>query len=147
MTSTIDNTIDELMRRVKKRAAVSEFAFVAAYPPGPAPFPVAKYTVTAHSSGVKAGEYFIGDRVRGSDRGAVYEARLSLRVYAPAKTSGAALLRASALLADALERSDCDRLIQSVELGAIGYDDSTRSLYRDIDAGLCLVLSEEAVHE
>ena len=147
MTSTIDNTIDELMRRVKQRAAVGDFAFVAAYPPRPAPFPIGKYTVTAHSSGVKAGEYFIGDRVRGSDRGALYQTQLRLRVYAPAKTSGGALLRASALLADALERSDCDRIVQSIELGAIGYDDSIRSLYRDVDARLCLVLSEEAEHD
>ena len=143
MTSVIDNIADELIRRVKEQTAASEFAFNMAYPPRRIAHPLKKYLVTVQDRGAKPEAGFIGGRVGEGLRGALYEAEISLRVYAPAGTSGAALLRASSLLADAAERADQGRLIRGIELSGIAYDDSARTLYRDIALSLSMALSEE----
>ena len=72
------------------------------------------------------------------------EAQLKLRVYAPEGSSGSALLRVSAIIADALERADSDGLLREVSLSGIGYDESAHSEYRDISARLQMLLSKGA---
>ena len=147
MTSAIDNTIDELVRRVKNCPAVADFAFNNAYPPRNTPHPVEKYLVTVENTGVIVGDRFIGDRISANAKGAVYEISLRFRVYAPSNTSAAALLRASSQLADALERADTARVTKTMELYAVSYDTTARTLYRDLTVKLDLVQREEAGDE
>ena len=106
MTTLIDNRIDELISRVKKHGAITDFCFIPAYPPNKTPNPVKKYTVAAENLGTKEKRVFIGNRAGRSLNGRLYEVKLRLRVYAPSYTSGSSLLRACALLADALEAED-----------------------------------------
>ena len=144
MTSRIDNNIDELMRRVKRNMAAYDFVFMLAYPPRELPNPINKYHVAAINDGVKTSQIFIGGAVGEAVSGVMYEVQLTLRVYAPQKTSGQALLRASSLIADAVVRTDSDRAVDEISLLAIGYDDKTRTSYRDIRGKLSYLIGEEA---
>lgn len=147
MTSLADNTIDELIKRVKAIRAVSGFVFASEYPPRETPNPFDRYVVTVGNTGVRAAGRFLGDGVTADRRGALYEITVRLRIYAPEVSSAAALLRASSLLADAVERADCERAVQSVTLSGVAYDATARTVYRDVTATLLYVLSEEAQDE
>ena len=147
MTSKIDNTIDELVRRVKECPAVADFAFNNAFPPRDIVHPIPKYLVTVENTGVSTGERFIGDSIAGEAKGPLYDVSLRFRTYAPSNTSAAALLRASSQRADAVERSDTARVICSSELSAVAYDATARTLYRDLIVRLGLVMCEEESHE
>lgn len=144
MTSLADNTIDELIRRVKAQPTVGCFVFASEYPPREMPNPIDKYVVTVGNAGVVPCRRFLGDRVAADSRGSLYEAALRLRVYAPENSAASALLRASSLLADAVERADADRALQSLSLDGVVYDTTARTVYRDLRLTLAYVLCEEA---
>lgn len=144
MTTLIDNRIDELISRVKKHGAIRDFCFIPAYPPNKTPNPVKKYTVAAENLGTKEKRVFVGNKAGLSLNGRLYEVKLRLRVYAPSYTSGSSLLRACALLADALEAEDCERYITETAFSGVGFDTSSRTEYRDILVTLEMLLTEEA---
>ncbi len=143
MTSLIDNLIDILIRRVKSELAQADFVFMTAYPPRKQPNPVSKYIVTVENTEVKESAIFVGGRVGEGKRGKLYEATVVLRTYAPMKSSGSALLRASSLLADAVERCDTEHAVREVVLYSLCYDTSVRTSYRDTKVRLRYLLCEE----
>lgn len=145
MTSSIENRIDEWITRVKRRGAMRAFAFIPGYPAHKTPNPVTKYTVAVTDSRQKISRFFIGDRIGLNAKGRLYEVELTLRVYAPERSSGSALLRASALLMDAFEAENTDRAINSMSLSGIGFDTASRTEYRDVIARLDFVEKEAAV--
>lgn len=147
MTSLIDNRIDDLIRRVKERLDRADFVFMSAYPPRKLPNPVDKYIITIENAGVKESAIFVGGRVGEQKRGKLYEATLKARAYAPMKSTGSALLRATSLTADAFERCDADHAVRSVELYGVCYDTSLRTDYRDISVRLQYLLCEEEVDD
>lgn len=144
MTTTADNRIDEFISRVKNHGAIADFCFIPAFPPNKTPNPVKKYTVAVENLGMSEKTVFVGDRAYYTRSGRLYEIKLRLRVYAPSHTSGSALLRACALLADALEAEDTDRYIAATSFSGIGFDTASRTEYRDVIADLNVLLSEEA---
>ncbi len=143
MTSLIDNNIDGLVKRAKKRTAVSDMVFMSAYPPRESPNPLNKYTVAVNPVSVKKSQIFVGDAVVKGQRGNLYEATVILRIYAPRNTAATALLRKSSLLFDALEASDVDGAIADISLGKVDYDNVTRTVYRDLRMTLCWLLCGE----
>lgn len=145
MTSLIDNNIDELIKRVRARTAVSDMVFMTAYPPRELANPIEKYTVTVNNTGVKIAQTFIGEAVGFGKRGSLYDVFLTLRVYAPRHTSSAALLRASSLLFDALDGCDSEDAISDLALGEVGYDNAARTYYRDLRVRLSYLLIGEGV--
>jgi hypothetical protein len=147
MTSLIDHTIDELIRRVKAQEILSGFAFMMAYPPRRLPNPIKKYLIAVGNGGVKESDVFIGGSVGRGRRGKLYETELSIRVYAPQNSAGSALLRVTSLVADALERADADGLLRGITLSGIVYDTVARTVARDVKAKLELLLYEEAADE
>ena len=143
MTTSIVNRIDEWITRVKGYGAVRAFEFIPGYPAHKTPSPVTKYTVAVTESEEKTGAFFIGNQTAEERSGRLHEIELCLRVYAPEGSSGSALLRASALLMDALEKQDEENAIDSLILSGIGYDTAARVEYRDVTAHLSMI--EEAV--
>lgn len=144
MTSLTDNRIDELIRRVKNHGAAADFVFIPGYPPHKTPNPVTQYTVAVVNKETKVSAFFVGNRVGRSAEGRLYDIELRLRVYAPENSSGSALLRASAVLSDALEAEDHDRLIDRLSLSGIGFDTASRTEFRDVIAGLRIITDKEA---
>lgn len=144
MTSLADNTIDELIRRVKASTAVSELHYASEYPPRDLPCPVDEYIVTVRNMGVKVLRQFVGGMTAQGSKGALYECNVMLRVYAPRDSAGSALLRVSSLLADAVGEADTDGAVQEISLAGITYDDTARTVYREITVKLGLLLSKEA---
>lgn len=142
MTTLTDNTIDGLIKRIKAIRPVSEFVFSSEYPPREMPNPIGKYVVTVGNTGTRIAERFIGDRAAADRKGALYQVTLRLRMYAPESSAGAALLRASSLLADAVERADTERAVQDIVLSGVVYDTAARTVYRDLTVTLMYVLSE-----
>lgn len=132
MTSLIDNTIDRLIKRVRQHTAVSDIVFMSAYPPRELPNPFGKYTAAVYNRSVATAQEFIGDAVGTGQRGKLYAVDLVLRVYAPRNTAASALLRMTSQLCDALELSDDDGLIAETALGEIGYENTARTVYRDV---------------
>lgn len=145
MTSLMDNNIDELIKRVRQRTAVSDMVFMTAYPPRDVPNPIDKYTVAVDQTSVKRSQVFIGDTVGTGLKGALYEIDLTLRVYAPRNTSASALLRMSAQLFDAVGVCDVDREIAEMSLGGVAYDNTARTIYRDLRVTMRRILTGEAV--
>lgn len=143
MTSLVDNNIDELIKRVRRRTAVSDMVFMTAYPPREVPSPIDKYTVAVDQTGVKRSQAFIGDTVGTGLKGSLYEIRLTLRVYAPRNTSASALLRMSAQLFDAVDACDTDKMIVDMSLGGVAYDNTARTIYRDLNVTMSLILTKE----
>lgn len=143
MTTSADNTIDELIKRVKALRAMSCFVFASEYPPREAPYPIDRYVVTAVNAGMRIKRRFVGDLVAEDRKGALYQTTLRLRVYAPQNSSGAALLRATSLLCDALEHADAQRIVQDISFSDISYDTTARTVRRDLTVTLYLLLSEE----
>ena len=144
MMTSVQNRIDEMIGRLKSRAAMRQFGFIPAYPPHKTPNPVTKYTVAVDTSEGKVSRFFIGGRVGENTSGKLCEVQLCLRVYAPQRTSGSALLRASSMVADALEASDSERLIVGTSFSGIGFDTASRTEFRDIVALLRIMITEEA---
>lgn len=144
MTSSTENRIDEWIARVMKHGAMAAFAFIPAYPAHKTPNPVTKYTVAVTNNMQKVSRFFIGNRIGENKTGKLYEINLRLRVYAPEGSSGASLLRASAMLSDALEAQDSERLITELSLSGIGFDTASRTEFRDVIARLHMA-EEEAV--
>ena len=132
MMTSVDNRIDRLIARVKEHGAMRAFAFIPGYPAHKTPNPVTKYTVAVTDEEVKVSRWFIGK----DKRFRIEEVKLCLRVYAPENSSGASLLRASAMLMDAVEACDPDREIESVSLSGIGFDTASRTEYRDVNVTL-----------
>ena len=124
MMTSVDNRIDRLIGRVKAHGAMRAFVFIPGYPAHKTPNPVTKYTVAVTDEEVRVSRRFIE------------EVKLCLRVYAPENSSGASLLRASAMLMDAVEACDPDREIESVSLSGIGFDTASRTEYRDVNVTL-----------
>ena len=143
MTSLIDNNIDMLIRRVRESLSQADFVFMSAYPPRKQPNPVSKYIVTVENTEVKEEAIFVGGRVGERKRGKLYEATVVLRTHAPLKSSGSALLRASSLAADAVDRCDTDRAVHEITLGGLCYDTAMRTVYRDAKVRLRYLLCEE----
>ena len=143
MTTSIMNRIDEWITRVKNYGAVKAFAFIPGYPAHKTPSPVTNYTVAVTESEEKVSHFFIGNCVTEQCTGKMHEIELRLRVYAPEGSSGSALLRASALLIDALEQQDTENAIDALVLSGIGYETAARVEYRDVTARLSMI--EEAV--
>ena len=144
MKTSVQIRIDEMIGRMKSRAAMRQFGFIPAYPPHKTPNPVTKYTVAVDSSEGKVSQYFIGGRVGENTSGKLCEVQLSLRVYAPQRTSGSALLRASAMVANALEASDSERWIVGMTFSGINFDTASRTEYRDVVALLRILITEAA---
>ena len=132
MTSSIDNNIDGLIKRVRQRPAVSDIVFMAD-----------RYTATVSNTGVKQSQVFIGDTVGTGLRGYLYEAKLVIRVYAPRDTSASALLRISSLLFDAFDACNTDGAITNLSLGEVAYDGTARTVYRDLRVDLSWILTGE----
>ena len=147
MTSLTDNTIDELIKRVKASPAMSELVYASEYPPRDLPSIMDKYVVTVSNTGVEVLRQFVGDAVADGRRGALYGCELRLRVYSPSESAGAALLRVTSLLYDAVCRADTDGAVQDMSLSGISYDDTAHTVYRDLTVRLGYVLSEEARHD
>lgn len=143
MTSLIDNLTDELIARVRLHRSVSDMVFVTAYPPQEAPDPVSVYTVAVTNTGVKRSQVFVGNAVGAGIKGYLYDVQLVLRTYAPRGTASFALLRKTALLADALEASDADGAIAAVSLGGISAENGMRSEYRDLHLTLRWLIGGE----
>ena len=144
MTAVLDNKIDELIARVKNHHSLTECCFIPAYPPRKTPNPIKKYTVTVANDSVRMSRIFIGGNAAEGVRGFVCEVELRMRVYAPERTSGSALLRVTSLLMDALESQDRDRAILSMSLSGISFDSAARVEYRDVVAKLSYLLCGEA---
>ena len=147
MTSRIDNNIDELIRNIMNKTEFSGFMFYPSYPPREVPTPIEKYTVAVEDAAVTTSQGFIGDAVAENKRGSVIRAKVRLRVYAPQRTSGEALLRASSVLADAVAKAECSGAVGNVELKQIKHDLAVRTSYRDIEFDYDCILLEEARHD
>ena len=145
MMTSADNRIDELIRRVKSRDSMTELVFIPAYPPHRTPNPMGCYTVTVGDVEMKPSRYFIGNRAGRGEKGMLAEADLRLRVYAPERTSGAALLRVTSMLTDALEAEDTERWIRSFRMSDIGFDTASRTEFRDIVVNMYILLNGEAI--
>lgn len=143
MTSLIDNNIDGLIKRVRESTAVSDIVFMAAYPPHALPNPISRYTAAVNNMSVKTSQVFIGDAVGDSLKGSLYDVDLIIRVYAPRNTSASALLRMTSLLYDALDASDIDGAIEEMSMGGIVYENTARTVYRDISVRLRWLLCGE----
>ena len=128
MMTSVDNRIDALIGSVKKKSYMQAFDFIPGYPAHKTPNPVTKYTVAVVNNEVKVKWQGIGC----ADQWRIFEAELCLRVYAPENSSGAALLRASSLLMNALEASDPWFEISEMKLTGIGFDTASRTEYRDV---------------
>ena len=144
MTTSTQNRIDEMITRLKSRSAMRQFGFIPGYPPHKTPNPVTKYTVAVTEFEQFVKRYFIGNCSGKNACGRLDEVKLCLRVYAPQRTSGSALLRASAMVADALEASDSERWIVGMSYSGIGFDTASRTEYRDVIARLRILTQEEA---
>lgn len=144
MTTSIDNRIDELISRVRNHGAIAQFSFIPAFPANKTPNPVKKYTVTAENLSLIEKEDFLGDRAGYRKTGRIYEVKLRLRVYAPERSSGSALLRASSMLAEALDAEDSERLISGISFSDIGFDTASRTEFRDVFAELNILVTREA---
>ena len=142
MTSA-DNRIDELVARIKRRASMADYVFLPAYPPHKTPNPMGRYTVAVDTRSVGSKRYFIGNRIGQSRQGYIGRFELCLRVYAPERTSGSALLRATAMLMDAAEAADSEGWIRSFALSGIGFDTASRTEYRDVVLTLEILIGEE----
>ena len=147
MTSRIDNNIDELIRAVMDKAEFSDFVFYPAYPPREVPTPIEKYTVAVENVSVRTAQGFIGGAVAENSKGALFEAKVRLRVYAPRLSSGEALLRATSVLADALKDAYSVGSVDDIELKQIKHDLAVRTAYRDIEFNYSCVLLKEAGHD
>lgn len=145
MTSSTENRIDEWIARVKQHGAIAAFAFIPAYPAHKTPNPVTKYTVAVTNTAQKVGAYFIGNRTGANKAGRIYDIELQLRVYAPDGSAGSSLLRASALLIDALDAEDSERMIRAISLSGIGFDTASRTEFRDVIVKLWMKTEEAAV--
>lgn len=143
MMTSVDNRINELIKRVRSHGAIRTFAFVPAYPPHKTPSPMQGYTVAVDNRSVTDSMLFIGGAAGRGTLGRLVEAELCLRVYAPEHSSGAALLRASAMLMDALEAEDKEREISELSLSGIGFDTASRTEFRDVIARLKMLIWEE----
>lgn len=143
MTAWIDNNIDDFIRRVKQYPAVSDFIFMMAHPARNVTTPIKQYTVAVSNEAVKESGFFVGERTGAGTRGRIYEIQLRLRMYAPTSSSGSALLRASSVLMDAIECADTERVITSVSVGGIAFDNTTHTTYRDISVSLEYLLCKE----
>lgn len=143
MMTSIVNRIDEWIARVKSYGALKAFEFIPGYPAHKTPSPVTKYTVAVTEREEKTGAFFIGNQTAEGCSGRLHEIELILRVYAPEGSSGSALLRASALVMDALEKQDSENAIDTLILSGVGYDTAARVEYRDVTARLSMI--EEAV--
>ena len=144
MTSSTENRIDEWIARVMNYGAMSAFEFIPAYPAHKTPNPVTKYTVAVTNSTQKVSRFFIGNRIGGNKTGKLYEIELRLRVYAPEGSSGSSLLRASAMLSDALEAQDTERMIAGSAFSGIGFDTASRTEFRDVIVRLHIKAEEAA---
>ncbi|MBQ3264321.1 MAG: hypothetical protein IJH07_00955 [Ruminococcus sp.] len=144
MTTSTENRIDEWIARVKHYGAMKAFAFLPGFPAHKTPNPVTKYTVAVVDSEQKVSRFFIGNRIGVAKYGRLYETELRLRVYAPEGSSGSALLRASALLMDALEHEDSGRMINCLSLSGIDFDTASRTEYRDVVVRLSIITEEAA---
>lgn len=144
MMTSLDNRIDGLIARMKRRGSMGEFVFLPAFPPHKTPNPVRTYTVAVENHEIEGRTEFIGGRIGRASIGYIANVELRLRVYAPERTSGSALLRASSMVMDALESSDSERWLTGVYLSGIGFDTASRTEYRDVVARLKVPLSEEA---
>ena len=142
MTSSTENRIDEWIARVSRYGAMAAFAFIPAYPAHKTPNPVTKYTVAVTNVSQKVSRYFIGNRIGEGRSGRLYETQLRLRVYAPEGSAGSSLLRASAMLADAMEAQDSERMIAGLAFSGIGFDTASRTEYRDVIARLRMTAEE-----
>ena len=143
MTSLIDNNIDELIRRVRQQSAMSDVVFMTAYPPRELPNPVTEYTVAVNHTGIKTAQVFVGEAVGAGRKGRLYDAALVLRTYAPRHTAASALLRITALLADAIEAADTDGAVAQISLGEVVYENAARTVYRDVNVSLRYLISGE----
>lgn len=141
MTST-DNRIDELISRIKNHGAVAEFEFIPAFPPSKTPNPIKRYTVTVENHETANRRYFIGDLAGVNVKGCVIGTELRMRVYAPSRTSGSALLRAASMLMDAADAEDHEGWIRSFLMTGIGFDTASRTEYRDVILRLETVIGE-----
>lgn len=144
MISLADNTIDDLIRRVRRVRSMENYVFAAEYPPRETPHPIERYVVTPVNTEMRIKRRFVGDRIAPDRTGTLFQAGLLLRVYAPEKSVGSALLRATSLLADAVEAADEDRIVQDIAFSCIHYDPTVHTVYRDLTVTLWLALSGEA---
>ncbi len=144
MTALVDNRIDELIGRMKMRTVMQDFTFIPAYPPHKTPNPVRRYTVAVEHHEMTDRMIFIGNRVGRGCSGFLADVELRLRVYAPERSSGSGLLRASSLVADAVEGSDSEGWLTGLTLYGIGFDTASHSEYRDVVVKLRIPLDEEA---
>lgn len=140
MTALVDNTIDEMIRRLKARPNVSDFVFTKGYPSRSVNYPESRYTVAVCNEEVRQSTPFLGEQVSSDRIVRLYDVKLLLRVYAPKNSNGAALLRATSLIADSLEKVDTQRMITAISMSGISYEKSAHTMYRDINVTLdCLV--------
>ena len=143
MTSLVDNTIDELIARTRKRTAVSDVTFLTAFSPHDLANPIDRFIAAVENTGVKQAQVFIGNDVGTGVKGRLCDVGLRLRVYAPRNTAAFSLLRKTSLLADALEASDTEDAIASITLSGVSYDSTSRTIFRDLNVRLSWLLIGE----
>ncbi len=143
MYALIDNTIDELITRARRYDAVADMAFLTAFPPDQTPNPIDRFTTAVICKDVKKSQLFIGNAVGRDRNGSIYDVDLLLRVYAPRNAASFALLRKTALLADALEAADTDGAIAAISLGRVVYESAAHTVYRELQVDLRWLLSGE----
>lgn len=139
----IQNSIDELIKRVKANDELCECTFVKGFMGNEHSNPQTKYMIAVSTPDIDTGDSFVGNNVSENLKGRLYEVNVRLRVYAPKNAGGDGLSKIVNLLSSALKDSDILNVIVKLEQSPIAFDSNASTVYRDVKVQMSFCLCEE----
>lgn len=139
----IENSITQLVQKIKNTKALSECIFVKGHKGTECANPLLNYTIVVSVCDIESSSQFIGESVGENLNGSIVNIGVKFRIYAPKKSGGDALLEKAVNLSSTIKNCDDQNLCQGIEVSGIAFDSDMLTVYRDVVAKLSFCLYEE----
>lgn len=139
----IQHQIDELVFKLKRRAAFEQVRFVREFDTEPVETPIRRITAVVGILQTAREKGYLGGYLSSSVKGERYSAKAEIRIYAPADENGSGLSELVSEMLGALSEADEDKIITDACASSIEFDPDLNAVFRRIEFEIEFCVCEE----
>lgn len=139
----IEKQVDQIIAGLKVIDELKSVRFVREYGSHNVENPISSLLAVVSVTDTALSKNYIGGYLSSTVKGESYEAKVEIRVYAPATENGSGLSEVASEILTGLKKADSQKIIVEADVTPISFDPDMNAIYRVVHFGIEFCLCEE----
>ncbi len=139
----IEKQVDQIIAGLKVIEELKPVRFVREYGSHNVENPISSLVAVVSVTDTALSKNYIGGYLSSTVKGESYEAKVEIRVYAPATENGSGLSEVAGEILMGLKKADSQKIITEADVSPIAFDPDMNAIYRIVHFTIEFCLCEE----